>query len=97
MQWLMSLVSLVSNGASSARACDPAQRPELGAQRRDEVGGVVWVVRCDQLIRVLDGVARRHCVCGERIELVHGMIRESEVDLRRDFTSTRCVQGSYEC
>jgi hypothetical protein len=25
------------------------------------------------------------------------MIRESEVDLRRDFTSTRCVQGSYEC
>ncbi|CAH0049631.1 unnamed protein product [Clonostachys solani] len=53
---------LVSNGAAPSCASDPAQCPEFGAERWDEVGGMVWVVRDDQLVGILNLVGSHYAI-----------------------------------
>lgn len=50
---------VISNGTSSSSAGNPSQGPELGAQRRDEVGRMLRVRRRNELIRVL--MSSSHC------------------------------------
>lgn len=49
---------LITNAAPATSTCHPAQSPELCAERRDEVGRVVWVVRQDQLVVAAAHLAR---------------------------------------
>lgn len=54
--------SLFADGAPAARSRDPAKGPELGAERGDEVRGVVGVLGEDEVVIVLLlGRVGSHC------------------------------------
>ena len=68
----------MSDGDAAAGAGDPAESVELAAQRADQVGWVLWVVRFDE--RVCVAVLRAgHCVCASAVRGGQGW---AQIELR---------------
>lgn len=58
----------MSDRDAAASACDPAESVELAAQRADQVGWVLWVVRFDERICVA-ALRGGHGVCASVVRV----------------------------